>query len=122
MNYKIWDKKEKVNGVDAEYVINSMRIQEDDEVFLILDSANNVQAIEIAKIIKGVYNLDINLTVDEVAKEYIRIHEEEKLKAKRDAINSEEQLTKIANLETSMLQIIQELKSLKEMVSEIITK
>jgi hypothetical protein len=122
MNCKIWDKKENINGIDAEYVIDSMRIQENDEVFLILDNANNVQAIEIARIIKGVYNLDINLTVDEVAKEYIRIHEEEALQAERNIINSEEQLTKIANLETSMLQIMQELKTLKEMISEIVSK
>ena len=122
MNYKIWDKKEKINNVDAGYVIESLNIRDTDEVFLILDNVDEVQAIEISRIIKGVYNLDKNLSVDEVAKEYIRIKEEEKLQAERSIVNSEEQSKKIANLETSMLQIMQELKDLKEMIAKSLEK
>ena len=73
MNYKIWNKKEKINGASAEYIIESLNIRDTDEVFLVLDHLDEVQAIEIARIIKGVYNLDANLTVEEVAQEYIRI-------------------------------------------------
>ena len=122
MNYKIWDKKEKINNVDAGYVIESLNIRDTDEVFIILDNVDEVQAIEISRIIKGVYNLDKNLSVDEVAKEYIRIKEEEKLQAERSIVNSEEQSKKIANLETSMLQIMQELKDLKEMIAKSLEK
>ena len=122
MNYKIWNKKEKINNVDAEYVIESLKIRDTDEVFLVLDNVDEVQAIEISRIIKGVYNLDKNLSVEEVAKEYIRIKEEEKLQASRQAINMEEQSVKISNLETSILQMMQELKSLKEMIAKSLEK
>ena len=122
MTYKIWDKKEKINNVDAEYVIETLKISETDEVFLIVDSQDNIQAVEIDRIIKSVYNLDANLSVEEVAKEYIRIKEEEKLQASRQAINMEEQSVKISNLETSILQMMQELKDLKEMVAKSLEK
>ena len=122
MNYKIWNKKEKINNVDAEYVIESLKIRDTDEVFLVLDNVDEVQAIEISRIIKGVYNLDKNLSVEEVAKEYIRIKEEEKLQASRQVVNMEEQSMKISNLETSILQMMQELKTLKEMVAKSLEK
>ena len=122
MKYKIWDKKEKINNVDAGYVIESLNIRDTDEVFLILDNVDEVQAIEISRIIKGVYNLDKNLSVDEVAKEYIRIKEEEKLQAERSVANTEEQSKKIANLETAILEMMQELKSLKGMVAQALEK
>ena len=108
--------------MDAEYVINSLNIRETDGVFLIIDHLNEVQCIEIDRIIKGVYNLDANLTVDEVAKEYIRIKEEEKLQAERSIANTEEQSKKIANLETAILEMMQELKSLKDMVAQALEK
>ena len=122
MNYKIWNKKEKINGASAEYIIESLNIRDTDEVFLVLDHLDEVQAIEIARIIKGVYNLDVNLTVEEVAQEYIRIKEEEKLQASRQVVNMEEQSMKISNLETSILQMMQELKDLKEMVAQVLEK
>lgn len=81
MNYKIWDKQEKINNVEASYFIDSLNIRDTDGVFLILDTQDNVQAIEIDRIIKGVYELDSNLTTEEVAKEYIRIKEEEKIQS-----------------------------------------
>ena len=122
MTYKIWDKKEKINNVDAEYVIETLKISETDEVFLIVDSQDNIQAVEIDRIIKSVYNLDANLSVEEVAKEYIRIKEEERVQASRQSLNMEEQSTKISNLETSILQMMQELKDLKEMVAKSLEK
>ena len=33
MKYRIWDRKEKINNVDAEYIINSLSIRETDGVF-----------------------------------------------------------------------------------------
>ena len=122
MSYKIWDKKEKINNVDAEYVIETLKISETDGVFLIVDSQDNIQAVEIDRIIKSVYNLDANLSVEEVAKEYIRIKEEEKVQASRQSLNMEEQSTKISNLESSILQMMQELKDLKEMVAKSLEK
>jgi hypothetical protein len=122
MNYKIWNKKDKINNIDADYFIKDLSIRESDGVFLVLDNLEEVQAIEIDRIIKGVYNLDANLTVEEVAQEYIRIKEEEKLQASRQASNMEEQTIKISNLETSILQMMQELKDLKEIVAKSLEK
>ena len=122
MNYKIWNKKDKINNIDADYFIKDLSIRETDGVFLIIDHLDEVQAIEIDRIIKGVYNLGANLTTEEVAQEYIRIKEEEKLQASRQSLNMEEQSIKISNLETSMLQIMQELKDLKEMIAQVLEK
>ena len=122
MNYKIWNKKDKINNIDADYFIKDLSIRDTDGVFLVLDNLEEVQAIEIDRIIKGVYNLDKNLSVEEVAQEYIKIKEEEKLQVSRQVVNMEEQSMKISNLETSMLQIMQELKDLKEMVAKSLEK
>ena len=113
MNYRIWNKKDKINNVDAEYVINSLNIRETDNVFLIIDHLNEVQCIEIDRIIKGVYNLDANLSVEEVAEEYIRIKEEEKIQAQNSIDTLEEIGDKISILES-------ENKSLKEELTQIL--
>ena len=120
MKYKIWNKKDKINNVDAEYVINSLNIRETDNVFLIIDQLEEVQAIEIDRIIKGVYNLDANLTVEEVAKEYIRIKEEEKLQAEKDVATLEEQEKKISILEAENEKLKQELSITQDAVNELI--
>ena len=120
MNYKIWDRKEKINNVDAEYIINSLNIRETDEVFLVLDNVDEVQAIEIARIIKGVYNLDKNLSVEEVAQEYLRIKEEEKLQAEKDVVTLEEQADKISILEAENETLKQELSITQDAVNELI--
>lgn len=120
MKYKIWNKKEKINNVDAEYVINSLNIREEDGVFLIIDHLNEVQAIEIDRVIKSVYNLDKNLSVEEVAQEYIRIKEEEKLQAEKDMITLEEQGNKISILEAENETLKQELSITQDAVNELI--
>ena len=120
MKYKIWNKKDKINNVDAEYVINSLNIRETDNVFLIIDQLEEVQAIEIDRIIKSVYNLDVNLSVEEVAKEYIRIKEEEKLQAEKDVVTLEEQQNKISILEAENETLKQELSITQDAVNELI--
>lgn len=98
MKYKIWDKKESINGVDASYVIETHHIKEEDEVFLIIEGGR-VVAIEMANVIKSVYRLDPDLTVDEVAKEYIRIKEEQENQVVNGATTLEEHNAKINKLE-----------------------
>ena len=120
MNYKIWDRKEKINNVDAEYIINSLSIRETDGVFLVIDHLEEVQAIEIDRIIKSVYNLDKNLSVEEVAQEYLRIKEEEKLQAEKDVVTLEEQGNKISILEAENETLKQELSITQDAVNELI--
>ena len=114
MNYKIWNKKDKINNIDADYFIKDLSIRETDNVFLIIDHLNEVQCIEIDRIIKGVYNLDANLSVEEVAKEYIRIKEEEKQQAENHTNTLEDMVNKISILEC-------ENKALKEELTQIQT-
>ena len=121
MKYKIWDKKEKINNVDAEYVIKSLNIRETDGVFLIIDHLNEVQAIEIDRIIKGVYNLDANLLIDEVAKEYIRIKEEEKIQAENHANTLEEQGKKISILEGENQALKEEILQIQVSIASLVS-
>lgn len=102
MTYEIWNKKDKINGVDADRVIVNFGIQPDDEVFLILDNTDSVHFIEISRIIKSVYDLDENLSVDEVAEEYIRIIENEKLQNENDEKEAEDLSKRLAVLEEEM--------------------
>lgn len=122
MNYRIWDKIEKINGVEPKEVIESLNIRDTDGVFLIYDAYDNIQAIEIDRIIKSVYELSLDLTTEEVAQEYVRIKAEEKLQAKKRELSSEEQLQKIANLETELLGVKQDLSVIKDMLSELIAR
>lgn len=77
-NYKIWNKIDKINNLDAQYYLDEFKIQKDDEVFLIINNVGKVERVEISNNIKSTYNLNPNLSVEQVAQEYLRIKEEEK--------------------------------------------
>ena len=102
MKYRIWNKEDSINNASAEYIINDLQIRETDEVFLVMDETDTVFAIEIARIIKSVYGLDVNLTVDEVATEYIRIHEQQ---AEEVTKNQKETDNRIVELENRIAQL-----------------
>lgn len=114
MNYILWNKKDKINGIDAQYFIDDLKIQENDGVFLIGNRLDNIQAIEIDRIIKSVYGLDDNLTTEEVAQEYVKIKEEEKLQV------AERHPAQMANADIYTSEIVQELKAIKELVAEFV--
>ena len=121
MKYKIWNKKDKINNVDAEYVINSLNVRETDGVFLIIDHLEEVQAIEIDRIIKGVYGLDANLTTEQVAKEYIRIKEEEKLQAEKEITTLEDMGNKISILEQENATLKEELSQIQVSIASLVS-
>lgn len=103
MQYKIWNKKDEINNADADYIINSLNIKKDDEVFLIFDDSSIVLNVEIVRIIKMVYELDDNLTVDEVAQEYIRIMEQQK---ETEIPSTDDPMVRILALENSINEIM----------------
>ena len=119
MNYKIWNKKDKINNIDAEYFIKSLSIRDTDGVFLVLDSIGEVQAIEIDRIIKSVYKLDANLTCEEVAKEYIRIREEENQKAENHMNTLEDMGNKISILEQNNQELREELTQIQTSIASL---
>lgn len=102
MNYKIWNKTDAINNANAEYIINSLQIKENDEVILIIDDLGEVCAIELERIIKSVYGLDNCSNVDEVATEYIKILEKQP-QAEVPAL--EEQENRLAALEDKVIQL-----------------
>lgn len=114
MNYILWNKKDKINGLDSQYFIDDLKIKDTDGVFLIGKDLDTVQAVEIDRIIKSAYNLDDNLTTEEVAREYVRIKEEEKLQV------AERHSAQMANADIYTSEIVQELKAIKELVAEFV--
>ncbi len=73
MKYKIWNKIDPIKGQNFDYWQESLKIEENDGVFLVIDDYENIIAVEIDRIIKSVYELAPELTTEEVAQEYIRI-------------------------------------------------
>ncbi|NJB07283.1 hypothetical protein GSQ22_16090 [Clostridioides difficile] len=76
---KIWDKKEKINGVEAEEILKGNYDFQTSEVFLILDDYNRVTNIESVNTIKSIYKLDKSLTALETAEKYLEMHKNEEL-------------------------------------------
>lgn len=76
--FKIWNKKDSINGIDAEYVIKSHNIKEYDTIFLIINEYDIVTQIETVNIIKSIFKLPVNLSAEETAIEYLKIKEQEK--------------------------------------------
>lgn len=99
MHYTVWNKQDNIKGLDAQYFIDNLKIQDSDGVFLVYKNGN-LQAIEIDRIIKGVYNLDENLTTEEVAQEYIRIKNDGNQTSEKDQNVLDEYSKKINLLNT----------------------
>lgn len=116
MIYKLWNKKDDIKNVSADYWINSLNIQDSDGVFIILKN-DNVERVEIDRIIKSNFNLDANLTTEQVAQEYIRIHKEMEENAQKEQISLED---KISNLETENTELRKELTITQDAVNELI--
>lgn len=87
MKYKIWDKKEKINGIEASYFINKFNIKKDDEVIQILDKLGNTDKIVFKNNAIVSYDLDINLTTEQVAQKYLEIKQQEEQSSKEEIEN-----------------------------------
>ena len=84
---KVWNKKDDINGVKAEDVIKSMRIQESDEIFLVIDDVSKrVTEIQFKGIICSNYNIDVNLSCEEVGNIYAQKVAEEQAKEKEELV------------------------------------
>ena len=117
---KIWNKKDSINGVDAEKVIKSHKIKETDDIFLVLNNYDRVLELNFVEVIRNNFNLSKNLTKEEVAKEYLKIKEGEKLQAEKEANALEEMVNKISILEAENETLKQELSITQDAVNELI--
>ena len=76
---EVWNKIDPIKGFDADYWKQSLKLQPTDGVFLVKNSIGIVERVEKDTVIKGNYNLDINLTTEQVGQEFLRMQAEEKL-------------------------------------------
>ena len=120
MTYKIWNKEDKINGVDADHIIDNLGIKPDDEVFLILDNTDSTRFIEVSRIIKSVYDLDENLSVDKVAEEYIKIKENEKLQNENEEKEAEDLSKRLVALEEENAMLKEEMSITQDALNELI--
>ena len=119
MYYKVWDKKEEINGVSADCVIKSHNINYEDEIFLIINEKGKVIEIQFKNIIEDCYDLDSSFTCEQVAQEYIRIKEDEKLQAEKEQISLEEQQNKISILESENKALREELTQIQTSIASL---
>lgn len=99
---KIWNKIDRINGVEAIEVLKSMpELQRLKEVILIEDDYGNITNIENPNIIKANLNLPIDITTSEVGEAYIEYLESQKNEVKKisyDESNIAEKLDMVIGL------------------------
>ena len=99
LRVEVWDEVSPINGVEAERIFE-MR---DDlarargDIFLV-KQGDAVMQIEIGAIIKCNYGFDANLSIQEVAEQYLAKREEEEAKAQEEQMTVEEMQEQIAML------------------------
>lgn len=95
--FKIWNKIDDINGTSASEVMSSQRIGMHDEVFLVM-KGERVSEIQLKSIITSAFNLDANLSCEEVAKKYLEIKQQEEQKQKEEIENKLTQQEEIEQL------------------------
>lgn len=104
MEYKIWDKKESINNVSAEEVLNSMPELKNSDVILLIQN-NRVTNIEDKDVLISNLNLDSDLSVQEVAEKYIQYLEELKKQEIKERLSYDALLEQYTNLENCILEL-----------------
>lgn len=96
---KVWDGKESINGIPAEEVLANRKDLERalGDIFLVLVNGQVTQ-IEIGATIKSIYNLDENLSIEEVANAYLARREEEEAREREEQLTNEELQEQVAML------------------------
>lgn len=90
----VWNKTDEINGVGAEEVIKAHNIKETDEIFLVM-IGTRVTELQFKDIIVSNYNLDANLSCDEVAQKYLEIRQQEEQKQQQEVLNLQKQQEEI---------------------------
>lgn len=98
--FRIWNKQDEINGVDAGVVINSQKIKPQDEIFLVVDEYGKVTQIEEVTNIKSIYKLDAGLSAVQTAQTYLDLMAQQEEQVKQDVLTLEQQADKISTLET----------------------
>lgn len=71
MIYKLWDKKTPINGVEASYFLNKEPFKNyNGDIILIFAENGNVSNVESKEVLATIYNIDVNLPLEEFMKAY----------------------------------------------------
>ena len=71
MQYKLWDRKETINGKEASYFLNQLPFKNcTHDIILIYAENGKVSQVECKEILAKLYNIDINLPIDEFMAQY----------------------------------------------------
>lgn len=71
-NYKLWDREESINGVEAEHFLQSEPFKscEGDIILIYAEDSDKVSNVECKDILASVYDIDPTLELDEFMAEY----------------------------------------------------
>lgn len=71
MDYKIWNRKDKINGKEASYFLEQLPFKNcTHDIILIYGDNGKVSQVECKEILAKLYNIDINLPIDEFMAQY----------------------------------------------------
>lgn len=110
---EVWDKISPINGISAKEVIDSQRIGISEEIFLVFNG-EKVEEIQSKNTISSNYNIDSNLSCEEVAQKYLEIKKEDELKSKEYLEKIEQDKNELEMLKIQNAKIIEELALLKQ--------
>lgn len=105
LSFKIWDKISPINNIEASYIIESHKVKDDDEVFLIL-KGRLVTQINVVSNIKDIHGFDENLTAEQTAQAFL------------DYLNSEE--SQIREAQENIYKYYNKVNSLSELNANLI--
>ena len=83
--FKIWNKQDKINGVDANVILATQPFCAESGDIILISNENTperVTNIECKSILASIFDIDINLNIDDFMKEYF-----EKIEIKVDLEN-----------------------------------
>lgn len=76
MNYKIWDKKELINGTSADEILKKNPSFVNDEIILFYNEEGIIYAMEQKSILKRILNIDTD-NIEEIVQKYKELIEKE---------------------------------------------
>ena len=116
---KIWDKIESINGVDAKNVIKSHRIKETDDIFLVLNNYDRILELNFVDVIRTNFNLSSDFSAEQVAEEYLKIKEEEKVQEEKEQTTLKELPKRLSILESENKALREELTQIQTSIASL---
>lgn len=77
MQYKLWNRKDNINGVEPSHFLNQPTFKNyNGDIILIYGDNGRVTQVESKDVLAKIYGIDINLSLDEFMTQYFAILEE----------------------------------------------